>query len=181
MSNKTKERILSTALTLFNEKGLSQVPTRAISEHLHISQGHLTYYFHKRTDILNTLFSHYEDQFTILLDTPVENVDKYDFFAWLKALLEINYTFRFLFLDFAQVMRESPVFKQTYLKLRHLRKQKFMEFMNLLSPNGDDFSLVYQQVELILEFGMLYDIMEKPENNLQILAKLESDLRSIFA
>lgn len=179
MSNKTRERILTATLALFNEKGLSQTPTRVITQHVDISQGHLTYYFPKRTDILNALYRHYQDQLVVILATPTENSGKYEFFAWLDALLEINYTFRFLFLDFAQVMRESPTFKADYLSLRHLRKQRFREFMQVLSPNTNS-ELVYQQVELILEFGMLYEVMEGKVEKKELMAKLKKNIKGLF-
>ncbi len=180
MSNKTRERILTSTLSLFNENGLSQTPTRTITQKVDISQGHLTYYFPKRADILDALYGLYQDQLTVVLDTPTENVGQYELFAWLDALLEINYTFRFLFLDFAQVMRESSTFKAQYLALRHLRKQRFMEFMQGLTPKESNLDLVYQQVELILEFGMLYEVMEGKLDRQTLLAQLRADIQELL-
>ncbi len=180
MSNKTRERILTTTLALLNEKGLSQTPTRTITQKVDISQGHLTYYFPKRADILDALYGLYHEQLTVILSTPTENVGKYELFAWLDAMLEINYTFRFLFLDFAQVMRESSTFKAEYLALRHLRKQRFMEFMQRLAPKKSNLDLVYQQVEMILEFGMLYDVIEGKQDELAILEKAKQDVRRLM-
>lgn len=180
MSNKTRERILTTTLALLNEKGLSQTPTRTITQKVDISQGHLTYYFPKRADILDALYGLYHEQLTVVLSTPTENAGKYEFFAWLDAMLEINYTFRFLFLDFAQVMRESSTFKAEYLALRHLRKQQFMEFMQRLAPKASNRDLVYQQVEMILEFGMLYDVIEGKQDGLAILEKAKQDVRRLI-
>jgi len=117
----------------------------------------------------------------VILATPTENAGKYEFFAWLDALLEINYTFRFLFLDFAQVMRESLTFKAQYLDLRHLRKQRFMEFMLRLAPKESKLDLIYQQVEMILEFGMLYELMKGKLDRQVLLEKLQADIRGLFA
>ncbi len=180
MSNKTRERILTTTLALLNEKGLSQAPTRTITQKVDISQGHLTYYFPKRADILDALYGLYHEQLTVILSTPTENVGKYELYAWLDAMLEINYTFRFLFLDFAQVMRESSTFKAQYLALRHLRKQRFMEFMQRLAPKESNLDLVYQQVELILEFGMLYEVMEGKLDRQTLLAQLRADIQELL-
>ncbi len=177
MAQKTKERILTAALNLFNEKGLSQVPTRAITLHLDISQGHLTYYFAKRADIMDALFEYYKNQMVVILAKPAG--DKYVFRAWMAAILEVNYTFRFLFLDFAQVMRESPLFKKDYLRLRRVRKQKFMEFMDSLALKGD-FDQIYQQVELILEFGMMYGLLEGKMSRKRLVEKLLEDLMLMF-
>jgi len=180
MSNKTRERILTATLALFNENGLSQTPTRTITQYLDISQGHLTYYFPKRGDILDALYGLYQDQLTVILATPTENTGKYEFFAWIDDLLEINYTFRFLFLDFAQVMRESSTFKAQYLELRRLRKQRFMEFVNQFAPKSIQLDWAYQQIELILEFGMLYEVMEGKLEHQALLEKMRGDIRRVF-
>ncbi len=180
MSNKTRERILTTTLALLNENGLSQTPTRTITQHLDISQGHLTYYFPKRADILDALYGLYQDQLTVILAVSTAQPSKYAFFGWLDEMLEINYTFRFLFLDFAQVMRETATFKAQYLGLRHLRKQRFMEFMQGLAPKESNHDLIYQQVALILEFGMLYEVMEGKLEKQALLDMLRRDIHNLF-
>ena len=73
MSLKTKEKILTAALLLFNKKGLSVITTRQLTVHLNISQGHLTYYFHKRAKILETLYGQFQDQYLILLKDSVQD------------------------------------------------------------------------------------------------------------
>lgn len=179
MSHKTRERILVAALQLFNEKGLSQTPSRKITLHLDISQGHLTYYFPKRKDILDELYGQYRDQMYNILDIPTTNADSYTFFKWMHSQVDMAYTFRFLFLDFSQVMRESPEFKKDYIKLRALRKKKFLAFLRQLSQKND-FSLVYQQVELILEFGMVADILEQKKSKEKTLSDIKKRLELIF-
>ncbi len=175
MSFRTKEKILTAALLLFNKKGLSEVTTRQITIHLDISQGHLTYYFQKRAALLEALYGQFQDQYLILLKEPVP--DLYLFNRWLDTVLEIQYTYRFLFLDFAEVMRESPKIKKQYFKLREIRKKKLEEILILLTKQISETQL--NQIELLIEFGMMYGALDKKPKR-AILAKVKEDIETVI-
>ena len=175
MSLKTKEKILTAALLLFNKKGLSVVTTRQLTVHLNISQGHLTYYFHKRAKILETLYGQFQDQYLILLKDSVQ--DFYLFNRWLETILEVQYTYRFLFLDFAQVMRESPKIKNQYFSLRKKRRQKLAELLIILKKEVSESKL--NQIELLIEFGMMYDLLNT-KNKLAILAQAKENIENVI-
>src|SRR3990167_2717606 len=53
---KTRDKILQTALQLFNQWGVPNVTLRRIAAEMGISQGNLNYYFKKREDIIEALF-----------------------------------------------------------------------------------------------------------------------------
>jgi AcrR family transcriptional regulator len=52
---KLRERILETALTLFNERGYLEVSMRNVSDSLGISVGNLTYHFKKKEDLVEAV------------------------------------------------------------------------------------------------------------------------------
>ncbi|HED09125.1 MAG TPA: TetR/AcrR family transcriptional regulator, partial [Caldithrix abyssi] len=52
----TREKILHTALTLFNRQGLPRVTLRAIAKEMGISQGNLNYHYKKRDEIIEALY-----------------------------------------------------------------------------------------------------------------------------
>lgn len=60
MKNSTKEKILETARTLFNEEGYQNITMRRIADELHISVGNLTYHFKHKKDILEALIHNLE-------------------------------------------------------------------------------------------------------------------------
>jgi len=60
----TKEKILSKALELFNEKGYNNITTRHIAAELAISAGNLHYHFKHSEDIIKILF----DELTLKMD-----------------------------------------------------------------------------------------------------------------
>ena len=53
---KTKEKILHSASSLFNEHGFTQVGMRAIAKKAGISLGNLTYHFQLKDDIVWALY-----------------------------------------------------------------------------------------------------------------------------
>lgn len=175
MSLKTKEKILTAALLLFNKRGLSVVTTRQLTVYLDISQGHLTYYFRKRAEVLETLYGQFQDQYLILLKDLVQ--DAYLFNRWLETILEVQYTYRFLFLDFAQVMRESPKIKKQYFILRKKRKKKIEEILIILKKETSETKL--NQIELFVEFGMMYGSLNK-KSKLAILAQVKENIENVM-
>ena len=129
---KTKDRVLETALRLFNDNGLSKVTLRTIANEMGISQGNLCYHFKKREEIIKALY------FNLVadIDEKMEEIKTNDPF---KALFEISelimrrfYAYRFLMLDFVQVMREHKNIKSHYKALSLRRELEFLGLIQLL-------------------------------------------------
>ena len=55
MRPQLRERIIETAVTLFNEQGYGSVSLRDISGALGISVGNLNYYFARKQDLLSAI------------------------------------------------------------------------------------------------------------------------------
>ena len=130
---KTKEIILNTALSLFNTKGLAKIKLRTIASEMGISQGNLNYHFKKREELIEALyFRLVEDINSHILDEPnKENI--------LRVLLEMSnkvmldlYNYRFIMLDFVQIMRENKKIKVHFQKLQKVREQQFMYFFDVM-------------------------------------------------
>src|SRR6266536_2569583 len=52
---KTRDRILETALRLFNEEGAAKVPTNRIATELEMSPGNLYYHFRQKEQLVDRL------------------------------------------------------------------------------------------------------------------------------
>ena len=91
--------------------------------------------------------------------------------------MEVQYTYRFLFLDFAQVMRESPKIKNQYFSLRKKRRQKLAELLIILKKEVSESKL--NQIELLIEFGMMYDLLNT-KNKLAILAQAKENIENVI-
>ena len=62
--SKTKDKIISTSIEVFNERGYASVNLRELSEIIGISRGNLTYHFKDKDDLLTTIVNEMWDSIT---------------------------------------------------------------------------------------------------------------------
>jgi len=137
MKKTTKVIILETALDLFNTQGLSKVTLRTIANNMGISQGNLNYHFKKREDIIEALYFQLIDRINESMSQIVENDNI------LKVLLDMSqsvmfnlFAYRFIMLDFVQIMRENGRIKLHFQALQKLREEQFLTFFEVLISAG---------------------------------------------
>ncbi|AZA80479.1 hypothetical protein C1637_22895 [Chryseobacterium lactis] len=123
----TKEKILSKALELFNEKGYNTVTTRHIAAELGISAGNLHYHFKHSEDIIKILFS----QLVINMDELLNRMKKMeiktlkDLYSFTFSTCEIFYSYRFIFVNFVDILKEISEIKLQYEEIHVNRKEEF--------------------------------------------------------
>ena len=106
---KTRDRILETALRLFNEDGAAKVPINRIATELEMSPGNLHYHFPQKGQLVDRLLRRLEDEAEPVLAGPgaaLIAVD--DFWLFLHLVFEKMFMYRFLYRDVDYVMTEYP-------------------------------------------------------------------------
>jgi AcrR family transcriptional regulator len=85
-----KEKILSSALQLFCEKGYYNTTTNEIAQRAEVSIGSLYSYFKDKDTIFLEVLDRYHDKFALAKNEITNNLDllKTDNKAWLRALIE---------------------------------------------------------------------------------------------
>ena len=156
--NSTKKKILDTARELLNHHGLAVVSQRMIADELNISPGNLTYHFKKRSEIIEALYfelvEKMDQAFSMLSQTTnlIEGL-----YLVTKAMMHNFYDYRFMMLDFIQLMREYTKIKNHYqvlLKQREAQLAQFVEMMiqnKLMRPEeipNEYTNLIYRQMIL---------------------------------
>lgn len=97
---RTPERILDTALELFNEFGEPNVTTNRIADELDISPGNLHYHFRTKQDLIDTLFGRFERRMLELLRLePTDNAGVEDAWLFLHLVFETIFDYRFVYRD----------------------------------------------------------------------------------
>jgi AcrR family transcriptional regulator len=97
---RTRERIVETALALFNREGEPHVTTADIADEMNISPGNLYYHFRNKDEIVGELYGALEQSIAPLLGIPsaaAANVE--DFWLFLHLLFERMWAYRFFYRD----------------------------------------------------------------------------------
>ncbi|MCT2562810.1 TetR/AcrR family transcriptional regulator [Chryseobacterium herbae] len=126
---KTKDKILSKALELFNEKGYNNITTRHIAADLNISAGNLHYHFKHSEDIIKILFSELILKMDVLMNDlrKIENKTLEDLYHFTFSTYEVFYSFRFIFMNFFDILKKIPVIESQYESINITRKDEFRE------------------------------------------------------
>ena len=101
---RTRERILETALTLFNRDGEPHVTTADIADELNISPGNLYYHFRNKDEIIGLLFGELDASLAPLLAGPSSrDADVEDLWLFMHLLFERIWEYRFFFRDLDEI------------------------------------------------------------------------------
>ena len=115
---RTRERILETALILFNDFGEPNVTTQLISDEMGISPGNLYYHFHNKDEIIESLFADFERGMEESLAAPARraaNVE--DIWLFLHLIFEGIWKFRFLYRDINELLSRNRVLETHFKRI----------------------------------------------------------------
>jgi len=151
---KTKDKILSKALELFNDKGYNNITTRHIAAELNISAGNLHYHFRHSEDIITILFSELTLKMDELLNQMKkrENKTLEDLYQFTYSTCEIFYSYRFIFINFIDILNQNPDIESKYEGINFSRKEEFqLIFSDLQKSDIFQKDLPYFIIEGLVE------------------------------
>lgn len=129
MSN--RQRILETALALFNERGTGAVSTNHIAEEAGISPGNLYYHFNNKEEIIRVLFEQLFTAWDKAFQLPLDRTPSLsDLETMITANYQIIWQFRFAYRELAVVLRNDPQLQARY---QDVRKQGYAGFAALIN------------------------------------------------
>ncbi len=96
---KTRDRILATALNLFNEVGYGAVTTAALAEHLGMAEGNLWYHFKTKRALLDAIGERFAARFEARLALVTQGDPVESYARLLAAITAELRDYRFLYRD----------------------------------------------------------------------------------
>lgn len=110
---KTRDRILTASLQLFNSQGERQVTTNHLAAAMNMSPGNLYYHFKNKDAIISELFTRYAERMAATLtfpdDHPLTQADKANLF---ERVLTVLWDFRFLHRDMSHLLETADLSSQ---------------------------------------------------------------------
>ena len=161
----TKQNILRAARILFNERGVSNVSQRLISDHIAISPGNLTYHFKKRSDILEALYFEYAQEMEEHISSFNQQDDNLSNLSKLsKSLIKIGFDNRFFTIDFVQIIRENVKIKKHHQTLVKQRQNQLETVLKKFEEQGimraqeiaDEYKMLLMRLELLSDYWLIF-------------------------
>lgn len=105
----TKNKILDTAVSMLNERGLSNVKLRDVSQALQISIGNLTYHYPKWENLIDDIFAQFQAEINHLYDYFPKDIS--EVVDYIERIYEIQVKYAFLFSNFYIFFQQFPKYK----------------------------------------------------------------------
>lgn len=159
---KTKELIKNTALKLFNERGVMNVPLRDVAAHLKKSYGNITYHFRTKELLVMELYSDMAKELVQIGGKLAKSEDI--LFSILKApewTYDLSVHYLFLFKDYVELLRS---FENLASEVNSNNSKRKILMLHILKE--------LQNIELIKA--------ELTETDLDYLMEISGALRTFF-
>ncbi|MFT5824081.1 MAG: AcrR family transcriptional regulator [Crocinitomix sp.] len=161
MKKNTGEKILDTALKLFNLKGLAPITLRTIAKEMGISQGNLNYHYKKRDDIIEALYFRLVSD----MDASMAKIEQSKIGVQLvydtsSAIMNNSYKYRFFMADFTQVMRQNKKIKNHFISLLKIREEQAQGLFDVMIHDGlmrserleNEYYNLYKRIQILGDF-----------------------------
>lgn len=127
----TREKILDTALTLFNKDGTSAVSTNHIAEAAGISPGNLYYHFKNKEEIIHELFQRlYTAWDTELQASDPNTIQLADITHIVETNYQIIWRYRFAYRELTALLHQDAELHKGFLAVRQRGFDGFRELLN---------------------------------------------------
>ncbi|MDB2439318.1 TetR/AcrR family transcriptional regulator [Hellea sp.] len=135
--SKTKEKILRTALGLFNNEGESAVSSVDIASVIGISPGNLYYHYKGKDEIIVELFADFEEEIRQVLSSPVREPLKIeDNWVYLYIIFEEIFDFRFFYKNQSELIDRIPALRNRFARILSLKEQTALALLSTLESQG---------------------------------------------
>ena len=135
--SKTKTRVLSTALGLFNNEGESQVSAVDVASVMGISPGNLYYHYKGKDEIILALFEDFEEEIRMVLSSPItEPLNLKDNWVYLYIIFEEIYDFRFFYRNMSELLTRIPDLRSRFARILALKETTVFSMLSTLEEGG---------------------------------------------
>jgi len=156
-ANALEERIVDTALKMFNESGIEYVGMRELATTVGIRIGNLTYYFPTKDDLVYRLSIQLAEENAKTI-VPLEGMTMPMFFEMLQQVFKNHLKYRCLMLSFVHIMQRNPLLAKRYSKTQTERSDTWAKNIHALVESKfvvadkDEVAFLVSSIALIARF-----------------------------
>lgn len=123
-TQRTRARVLSESLRLFNERGEANVTTGAIAAELGMSPGNLYYHFRNKDQIVEELFARFEERIDVQPGSVAGAAEAIEnLWLYLHLMLEAIWDYRFLYRNLDDLLTRNRRLREHFGRIIR-RKQE---------------------------------------------------------
>ena len=163
MARQTRQRILDASLAMFNAQGEPSVTTNHIADELEISPGNLYYHFRNKDDIIEHLFSRYEERIDAALTAPEGRLPGLeDIWLQLHLVFECIWDYRFLYRDLANILSRNRRLRIRFARILRRADEQAHDVMRgllqagVMRASADELDAAATNVLVIATFWLNY-------------------------
>ncbi len=167
---KTRDKILTTSLALFNAEGEAQVSTVDIAAVLGISPGNLYYHFKGKEAIIESLFGDFETELRQVLSAPIgKPLSLEDNWIFVYIIFEEINDFRFFYEGMSSILERCPSLRPRLARLLALKKSTTLAILNsleaqkLVAFQSDEKERLADRIAAHLTFWLQYRAITEKE------------------
>lgn len=135
--SKTKDKILATALALFNNEGEAQVSAVDIASVMEISPGNLYYHYKGKDQIIAALFEDFDAEIRQVLSAPLKDpLAIEDNWIYLYIIFEEIFDFRFFYRNQGELLQRMPKLRGPFSRILALKERAAFSLLSTLDDLG---------------------------------------------
>jgi AcrR family transcriptional regulator len=133
----TAERILDTALALFNERGAANVTTADIASGAAMREGNLHYHFRRKEQLVEALFERFQDhELQVAEQSIADPADPRSYTDYQKGWFELMWRYRCFYRDATTLFAQAPSLRPRFAATQAQARLAVRRVLDLAVANG---------------------------------------------
>ncbi len=166
---RTRERILQTALTMFNQFGEPTVAVTSIAFEMGISPGNLYYHYHSKDQIVADLFAEFRREIEMTLAAPEKRLpNAEDCWLYLHLVFEAIWKYRFVYRDINDLVARYHVIEVQLRRILAHKTRVAEQILGGLVKGGqmratpEEIATLAQNMVLVATYWMSFEFARDP-------------------
>ena len=135
-TKETQNRILSTAIALFNEHGTAKISANRIADECNLSRGNLYYHYNNKQAIINAIYERMSREVKSGWVNDIEQPTVDHMLRMFDRQIELIWRYRFFYRELTALLAEDESLQQRFSGDRQSRTEVIVEYCGALIENG---------------------------------------------